>query len=122
MIPDSGALKQFKISEPAGGYWRATFDNPPHNLLNGETARELQERMLRRHGTVPPEDLLESQTVGFQLVASPQVVQRFLKVREYAAGVGGRDFELNMAINRTGRRQTMTQRPSPKPPQEKNEI
>ena len=35
-------LTQFTITEPAPGYWRATFDHPPTNLMNAVTAVELR--------------------------------------------------------------------------------
>ena len=34
-------MRQFVLSEPAPGYLRATFDNPPVNLLNDDTVSEL---------------------------------------------------------------------------------
>ena len=36
-------MKQFKVTENSKAYWRVTFDNPPLNLLNPETIRELQQ-------------------------------------------------------------------------------
>ncbi|XUL91418.1 enoyl-CoA hydratase/isomerase family protein [Streptomyces galilaeus] len=36
------ALTQFTVTEAAPGYWRATFDNPPTNLMNAVTATELR--------------------------------------------------------------------------------
>ena len=36
-------LRQFEIDEPATGYWRVTFANPPINLLNSATVLELAE-------------------------------------------------------------------------------
>jgi enoyl-CoA hydratase/carnithine racemase len=35
-------LTQFTVTEPAPGYWRATFDHPPTNLMNAVTAVELR--------------------------------------------------------------------------------
>ena len=35
-------LTQFAVTEPAPGYWRATFDHPPTNLMNAVTAVELR--------------------------------------------------------------------------------
>ena len=35
-------LTQFAVTEPAPGYWRATFDHPPTNLMNAVTAAELR--------------------------------------------------------------------------------
>ena len=35
-------LTQFTVTEPAPGYWRATFDHPPTNLMNAVTAAELR--------------------------------------------------------------------------------
>lgn len=35
-------LTQFTITEAAPGYWRATFDHPPTNLMNAATAAELR--------------------------------------------------------------------------------
>jgi hypothetical protein len=35
-------LTQFTVTEPAPGYWRATFDHPPTNLMNTVTAAELR--------------------------------------------------------------------------------
>jgi enoyl-CoA hydratase/carnithine racemase len=37
------SLTQFSISRPDAGYWRATFSNPPINLVDPETILELQE-------------------------------------------------------------------------------
>ena len=34
-------LVQFTIEEPAAGYWRIVFSNPPINLLNSTTVVEL---------------------------------------------------------------------------------
>jgi len=36
-------FQQFTINVPTEGYWRITFNNPPINLMNAETARELQQ-------------------------------------------------------------------------------
>ncbi|MGH1551704.1 enoyl-CoA hydratase/isomerase family protein [Streptomyces sp. L7] len=36
------ALTQFTVTEAAPGYWRATFDHPPTNLMNAVTATELR--------------------------------------------------------------------------------
>jgi len=36
-----GELVQFTIEEPAAGYWRIVFSNPPINLLNSTTVVEL---------------------------------------------------------------------------------
>jgi enoyl-CoA hydratase/carnithine racemase len=36
-------LAQFSIAKPAPRYWRVTFNNPPINLLNSQTTRELEE-------------------------------------------------------------------------------
>jgi enoyl-CoA hydratase/carnithine racemase len=35
-------LTQFTVTEPAPGYWRATFGHPPTNLMNAVTAVELR--------------------------------------------------------------------------------
>ncbi|MEV0406647.1 enoyl-CoA hydratase/isomerase family protein [Actinoallomurus sp. NPDC050550] len=35
-------LTQFTVAEAAPGYWRATFDHPPTNLMNAVTASELR--------------------------------------------------------------------------------
>jgi enoyl-CoA hydratase/carnithine racemase len=40
-VPALG-LTQFTVAEPAPGYWRATFDHPPTNLMNAVTAAELR--------------------------------------------------------------------------------
>ena len=45
-------LSQFKIEEPASGYWRVTYSNPPINLLNSTTIVELGE-IVRRIETAP---------------------------------------------------------------------
>src|SRR5260221_11346559 len=39
----TASLTQFSIARPAAGYLRATFSNPPINLVNPETILELQE-------------------------------------------------------------------------------
>jgi enoyl-CoA hydratase/carnithine racemase len=39
----ASSLTQFKITKLSPSYWRATFSNPPINLLNPETILELQE-------------------------------------------------------------------------------
>src|SRR6185436_259742 len=36
-------LRQFTIQEPAPGYWRIVFSNPPINLLNSTTVFEIGE-------------------------------------------------------------------------------
>jgi enoyl-CoA hydratase/carnithine racemase len=36
-------LTQFSIGEPAPGYWRVVFSNPPINRLNSTTVLELGE-------------------------------------------------------------------------------
>jgi enoyl-CoA hydratase/carnithine racemase len=41
------ALTQFSISEPAPGFWRVVFSNPPINLLNSITVLELGELVRR---------------------------------------------------------------------------
>jgi enoyl-CoA hydratase/carnithine racemase len=38
-------LKQFAITKRSEAYWRITFNNPPLNLLNPETIRELKHLM-----------------------------------------------------------------------------
>jgi len=38
---EAGELVQFTIEEPAPGYWRIVFSNPPINLLNSTTVVEL---------------------------------------------------------------------------------
>src|SRR5258707_4064355 len=40
--PMSAPLKQFVITENSKAYWRITFGNPPLNLINPETVRELK--------------------------------------------------------------------------------
>jgi len=40
-------LTQFCISEPAPGYWRVVFSNPPINMLNSTTVLELGEIVRR---------------------------------------------------------------------------
>jgi enoyl-CoA hydratase/carnithine racemase len=40
-------LTQFSIGEPAPGYWRVVFSNPPINLLNSTTVLELGEIVRR---------------------------------------------------------------------------
>lgn len=42
MLPTELSLGQFSLSEPVEGYWRVVFDNPPINLMNAQTAAELQ--------------------------------------------------------------------------------
>ncbi|MDB5576568.1 MAG: enoyl-CoA hydratase [Bradyrhizobium sp.] len=42
-MPDSTPLQQFTIEEPAPGYWRVLFSNPPINLLNSTTVLEIAE-------------------------------------------------------------------------------
>jgi enoyl-CoA hydratase/carnithine racemase len=46
---DQDPLTQFSVSEPAPGYWRVVFSNPPINLLNSTTVLELGE-IVRRMG------------------------------------------------------------------------
>ena len=41
-MQDLAQFQQFTINVPIEGYWRITFNNPPINLMNAETARELQ--------------------------------------------------------------------------------
>jgi len=41
----SAPLKQFIITENSKAYWRITFGNPPLNLINPETVRELKQLM-----------------------------------------------------------------------------
>jgi enoyl-CoA hydratase/carnithine racemase len=43
-------LTQFSIGEPAPGYWRVVFSNPPINLLNSTTVLELGEIVRRIEG------------------------------------------------------------------------
>ena len=43
--PLSAPLKQFVITENSKAYWRITFGNPPLNLINPETVRELKQLM-----------------------------------------------------------------------------
>ncbi len=45
--PDQDTLAQFSISEPAPGYWRVVFSNPPINMLNSTTVVELGEIVRR---------------------------------------------------------------------------
>jgi enoyl-CoA hydratase/carnithine racemase len=40
-------LRQFTIQEPAPGYWRIVFSNPPINLLNSTTVLEIDEVVRR---------------------------------------------------------------------------
>ena len=40
-------LRQFTIQEPAPGYWRIVFSNPPINLLNSTTVLEIDEIVRR---------------------------------------------------------------------------
>ena len=37
------ALSQFTVAEPAPGYWRVLFSNPPLNLLNSTSVVEIAE-------------------------------------------------------------------------------
>ena len=39
----SATLTQFTITGQATGYWRATFSNPPINLIDPDTILELQQ-------------------------------------------------------------------------------
>lgn len=41
MKADLGALSQFTVTEPATGYWRVLFSNPPINLLNSTSVIEI---------------------------------------------------------------------------------
>ncbi len=41
--PTSATLTQFTITGQATGYWRATFSNPPINLIDPDTILELQQ-------------------------------------------------------------------------------
>src|SRR5271169_4201577 len=43
METDLAALSQFTVAEPAPGYWRVLFSNPPLNLLNSTTVLEIAE-------------------------------------------------------------------------------
>lgn len=45
--PGQNALTQFSISEPAPGYWKVVFSNPPINLLNSTTVVEIGEIVRR---------------------------------------------------------------------------
>ena len=47
MDSNQDALTQFSISEPAPGFWRVVFSNPPINLLNSITVLELGELVRR---------------------------------------------------------------------------
>src|SRR5271154_2590826 len=40
-------LTQFAVSEPAPGYWRVIFSNPPVNLLNSTTVLEIRDLVER---------------------------------------------------------------------------
>src|SRR5258706_11240632 len=40
-------IGRFTITEPAEGYWRATYRNPPFNMLDPQTIIELQELVSR---------------------------------------------------------------------------
>ena len=40
-------IGRFTITEPAEGYWRATYRNPPFNMLDPQTIVELQELISR---------------------------------------------------------------------------
>ena len=42
-MSDATELTLFKIEEPAPGYWRITYANPPINMLNSKTILELAE-------------------------------------------------------------------------------
>ena len=39
----TSSLTQFTITGQASGYWRATFSNPPINLIDPGTILELQQ-------------------------------------------------------------------------------
>ena len=43
MEADLAALSQFTVAEPAPGYWRVLFSNPPLNLLNSTSVVEIAE-------------------------------------------------------------------------------
>src|SRR5216684_6583896 len=43
----NGEMEQFTIEEPAPGYWRIVFSNPPINLLNSTTVIELDDIVSR---------------------------------------------------------------------------
>jgi enoyl-CoA hydratase/carnithine racemase len=43
MGADLAALSQFTVAEPAPGYWRVLFSNPPLNLLNSTSVVEIAE-------------------------------------------------------------------------------
>jgi len=58
-VIDENTLTQFSISEPAPGYWRVVFSNPPINLLNSTTVIELAEIVRRL------EEALELRVVVF---------------------------------------------------------
>jgi enoyl-CoA hydratase/carnithine racemase len=42
VVPGLESLEQFRVVEEAPGYWRATFQNPPVNLFDPPTFRELK--------------------------------------------------------------------------------
>jgi enoyl-CoA hydratase/carnithine racemase len=43
----TSTMGRFTIAEPAEGYWRATYRNPPFNMLDAHTIIELQELISR---------------------------------------------------------------------------
>ncbi|MFB2598701.1 enoyl-CoA hydratase/isomerase family protein [Herbiconiux sp. P17] len=61
-------LEQFRVSEPADGYWRIAFANPPVNLLNPRTLAELEEIIQRIEGAAALKAVVfESAVDGFFL-------------------------------------------------------
>ena len=108
-------LTQFSIEEPAPGYWRVVFSNPPINLMNSTAVLELGELVCRIEeaqalkvvvfASANPDfymaryDLSDTSPIGFAptqgLLVSPSAAARRTALIRYAAAAGP-DFELRM--------------------------
>jgi len=64
-------LTQFAVTEPAPGYWRATFDHPPTNLMNAVTAAEL--RAIVEAAASTPTPFPRSLVIGFTALATARI-------------------------------------------------
>ncbi|MCU1470445.1 MAG: enoyl-CoA hydratase [Glaciihabitans sp.] len=76
-------LAQFHISEPAEGYWRISFSNPPVNMLGTQTIVELQEIINR---------IEESETL--RVVVFESAIEQFFLGRYDISGVGAGSQDL----------------------------
>ena len=93
-------LSPLAISQHSDSYWRATFDNPPLNLIDPETILALRalmdtlEAVNVRTGVPSGEDLTEAATVFRHSGTWPGTRQRVRDALAQSLQQRG-DFELN---------------------------